>query len=169
MHTIRRLNVGEAPLYREIRLESLKESPEAFATTYESALKRDDSSWIEQADASAHGDDRATFVVLTDRPIGLAAVYRDPHQPLQGELVQVWIASAYRGTSVATELMDHLFEWASRHTFRTIRAKVTEGNLRARRFYEKYGFQPIASEGDGTLLTKKVEQGGAACPATPGG
>jgi RimJ/RimL family protein N-acetyltransferase len=164
MHTIRRLKLGEAASYREIRLESLRESPAAFTTTYESALKRDSNSWISQADASAQGSDRATFIVFINRPIGLVALYRDTENPHQGELIQMWISPDHRGSSVATDLMNHVFEWASRHDFHTIRAEVTEGNLRAFRFYEKYGFERVDSDRSDIILTKKVEQGAAANP-----
>ena len=156
MHSIRRLTVGEATLYREIRLRALKESPEAFTTTYESAFNRDPESWAAQADGSAEGSDRATFVALADGPIGLAALYRDPDYPFRGELIQVWVSADHRGSSVAAELLDHIFEWASHHDFRLVRAQVTPGNSRALRFYKKYGFEQIGSDGDITILTREV-------------
>lgn len=143
-------------LYRAIRLEALKESPEAFASTYESALERDDASWVAQADASAQGDDRATFVVVADRPVGVAALYRSAGHPDLGELIQMWISPDHRGGAVAAGLLDSVFKWASTRGFRTIRAEVTEGNWRAFRFYEKHGFKPVDPAGGGTILTKEV-------------
>jgi RimJ/RimL family protein N-acetyltransferase len=158
MIAIRRLNRGEAAVYRGVRLEALRDAPEAFSTSYESALKRDDESWISQADSSAHGNDRATFIVFDDQPIGLAALYRDPDIPLSGELLQMWIAPSHRGGNVAIDLMDHLFKWAGHHGFQSIRAQVTRGNSRALRFYEKYGFRPISSVNENLLLAKPVVQ-----------
>ena len=157
MHTIRRLNVGEAAVYRSLRLEALQDSPEAFSTTYESALERDHDSWVVQADSSALGSDRATFVVFDDRPIGLAALYRDSGASPVGELLQMWIAPSHRGGAVAADLLDHLFRWAANHSFTSIRAEVTQGNLRALRFYGKYGFQPLSSEAGAIQLTKPVD------------
>ena len=162
MHTIRRLTLGEGVLYRSLRLEALKDSPEAFATRYESALQRDDESWALQADSSAEGNDRATFIVFDGRPIGLAAIYRDAGNPSIGELLQMWIAPSYRGTAVATDLLDHLFCWATRHSFSSIRAEVTQGNVRALRCYEKYGFRPLSPDTMNSLLTKPVEPEGGA-------
>jgi ribosomal protein S18 acetylase RimI-like enzyme len=166
MNTIRRLNVGEAQIYRDIRLESLRESPFAFATSYESALSRDIDSWEAQADASAVGPDRAIFIAFSDSPVGLVGLYRDQNDNSCGELLQMWVSLCHRGSSLAGDLMDHVFDWASQHEYRFIRAEVTENNLRALRFYEKYGFQTVASEGIGTTLTKEVEQeGGGSSPA----
>lgn len=168
MHTIRRLRPGESAIYRSLRLEALKESPEAFATTYDSALIRDEESWIAQADASAQGDDRATFLVWDAAPVGLAAIYRDAARPSVGELLQMWIAPSHRGGSTAANLLDHLFRWASARSFESIRAEITPGNLRALRFYEKYGFQPIDSGSGTTLLSKPVEQADAGSRCSTG-
>ena len=77
MITIRRLNAGEGMLYREARLASLKESPEACSSNYAAAISRSEQSWHEQADSSATGTDRATFIAMGDTPVGLAALYRD--------------------------------------------------------------------------------------------
>lgn len=166
MHTIRRVNVGEAAIYRSLRLEALRDSPEAFATTHDSALDRDEASWIAQSDSAAQGDERAIFLVLNDYPIGLAALYRDTDDPSIGELVQMWIAPSYRGGSTAIDLLDHVFQWASERAFTSVRAEVNLGNLRALRFYEKCGFQQNPSC-NGTQLTKPVERAGGSNPPKP--
>jgi ribosomal protein S18 acetylase RimI-like enzyme len=160
---VRRLMKGEAGLYRAVRLESLKESPEAFATTYESALARDADSWRAQADGSAEGRDRATFVAITGRPVGVGALYRDQDGSAAGELIQVWVAPECRGGPVAAELLEAIFEWAAANGFETIRAEVTAGNARALRFYEKHGFlraeEPAAAGESAHRLVKRVGPG----------
>ncbi len=141
MTTIRRLAKGEWPLYRQVRLAALKDAPEAFSTTYESASQRSPESWAAQADAAAEGSDRFTFLVLKkDEPVGLASLYRDADGSGQGEMIQVWIAPALRGGRLAGELLDFIFRTAQNHGFGRIRAEVFMANERARRFYEKHGF-----------------------------
>ena len=163
-YTVRRLNVGEADLYRSVRLESLRESPEAFSSTYESALSRTEDSWQAQADGSASGRDRATFLVLAGQPIGLGALYRDQDRPNEGELIQVWVSPEARGGKVAADLMNAIFDWAASNGFETIRAEVTRNNSRALRFYEKCGFAregPDSVSGEPSrILTKRVESDG---------
>ena len=159
--SIRRLKVGEADLYRAVRLESLREAPEAFATSYEAALARDAESWVAQADGSASGRDRATFVVIGDEgPGGLGAIYRDEEGSDEGEPIQVWVAPELRGAGVATDLMDALFDWAAANRFGVIRAGVTRENGRALRFYQRYGFArgdcDGGEEGACLLLRKRV-------------
>lgn len=142
MITVRRIKFGESRLYREIRLASLKESPAAFASTYEAASERGDSSWREQSDGSAHGADRATFLALADqKPVGIAALYRDDLKRENGEVIQVWIEPAYRGGEVAKELLQAVFSWAQENEFRALSAWVNVENERAIRYYQRNGFQ----------------------------
>ncbi len=163
MRTTRRLNPGEGPLYRAVRLEALRESPEAFSSRYEDAVARSDQSWADQADSSATGSDRAAFITFENQPVGLAALYRDGNAPDVGELIQMWIAPDVRGGSVATDLLLEVFQWAGSNRFALVKAEVMKGNARALRFYEKFGFS-LADENhtaSSVMLTKIVEQTGS--------
>lgn len=141
MISIRRIQTGEADLYKQMRLTSLRDAPYAFSSPYDSALRRSDESWREQADRSAQRSDRATFFAFSeDIPVGIAALYRLEDQVDTGEVLQVWVSPEYRGTSVAGDLMDFIFKWAGENNFRRIIAGVTKGNARALAFYTKFGF-----------------------------
>ena len=118
----RRLNPGEGRLYRAVRLEALRESPGAFLSRYEDAVGRSDESWAEQADGGAAGSDRATFVSLGERPVGVVSLYRDADEPEVGELLMAVLG------------------WAGSHGFALVKAEVMGSNGRALRFYEKFGF-----------------------------
>lgn len=162
MITIRRLRTGEGALFKRIRLAALKDSPSAFLSTYEAALTRSDESWCAQADSTAQGSERATFIACSaNEPIGITAIYRDNERVAVGELLQVWIAPEYRGTGVARDLMSAVFWWAGENNFREIIATVASGNASAQRFYEKSGFTLAACfshDGpDDPVLTKKLE------------
>jgi GNAT superfamily N-acetyltransferase len=141
MTIIRRIRIGEADLFKRVRLSSLQDAPYAFSSTYDAALRRSDESWQEQADLSARGSDRATFFAFSDDvPIGIAALYRFPAYKETGELVQMWIAPEHRGKNIAWDLLDAVFKWAGENCFRKVIAKITQGNDRAYKFYCKYGF-----------------------------
>jgi RimJ/RimL family protein N-acetyltransferase len=141
MTAVRRIQKGEGDLFKRMRLASLRESPSAFASTYESALNRSYESWSEQADSTAEGSDRATFIAFSGGlPIGIAALYRDQERMDTGEVLQVWVAPEFRSKGVALDLMDAVFQWAGENGFRRIIATITKGNTRALRFYRKYGF-----------------------------
>jgi ribosomal protein S18 acetylase RimI-like enzyme len=161
MISVRRIRIGEGELYKQVRLMSLREAPYAFSSTYESALQRSSKSWSEQADATAQGSDRSTFIAFSnDSPIGIAALYRHSEGTEVGEVLQVWVAPEYRNAGVASKLMDAIFQWAGENGFRTIIANVTKKNTKALEFYRKYGFNLAddASLGDSDdfVLMKKV-------------
>lgn len=161
MIIIRRLHPGEGQLYRAIRLEALRESPQAFASRLEDALARSDQSWADQADSSAIGSDRATFLAIKDHPVGMAALYRDEYDSGSGELIQMWVAPEFRGESVASALLLEMFQWAASNRFSRVKAEVMGNNARAIRFYEKSGFTVSADAAAHpparVVLTKAVQ------------
>jgi ribosomal protein S18 acetylase RimI-like enzyme len=161
MILVRRIQIGEGDLLKRIRLTSLRESPAAFVSTYESALNRTSESWSQQADSTAQGSDRATFIAFSgDSPIGIAALYRDKGTIDMGEVFQVWVSPEYRSKGVAADIMDTVFRWAGENGFRAIRATISKGNERALRFYRKYGFNVLdgaSLEGPDPVLIKEVE------------
>ena len=162
MTTIRRLQVGEVDLFKQVRLMALQEAPYAFPATYDSAVQRSAESWREQAERSAQGPDRATFIVFSDGlPVGMAALYRDEDKVDVGELLQVWVSPEYRGTKVVWNLLDEIFKWASENRFHRIIAGVTKGNARALKFYTNYGFSIThglnTTDAGGVYLAKEVK------------
>ena len=142
MLTVRRIGLDEGTLYREMRLSSLADSPDAFSTTLESATDRSLESWSEQADGAATGKDRAIFLAFCDdQPVGIAALYGDAEDEALGEVVQLWVTSTHRGGRVAGELLDALVSWARDARFESLSAWVNGENRRAARFFGKHGFE----------------------------
>ena len=159
MITIRRILPGEADLFKQMRLRSLQEAPYAFPATYEAALQRSLESWREQAERTAMGADRATFIAFSeDTPVGIAALYRREEDLEAGELLQVWVSPEYRGTRLAWDLMDVIFQWAGENHFHSVIAGVTKANARAVRFYTRYGFSMLEETPTGCYLVKEVQR-----------
>jgi GNAT superfamily N-acetyltransferase len=147
MVTIRRIRTGEADIYKQIRLASLRDAPYAYSSTLDSALRRSAGSWREQADGAAAGPDRAIFLAFDgDSPVGIAALYRLPSPDGAGEVIQVWVESGHRRRRVGWKLMDAVFAWARGNGFRTVAANIIAGNERAIRFYLAYGFSSAGHE-----------------------
>jgi RimJ/RimL family protein N-acetyltransferase len=157
MITIRRIRTGEANLFKQIRLMSLKDAPYAFSSTYASAIERSAESWREHAESTAFGSKRATFIAFSEEaPVGMAALYRLEDRSDTGELLQVWVSSKFRGTRVIWDLMDAIFQWAAENNFREVITGVMKANTRALRFYTKYGFSVRKESSEGVFLVKEV-------------
>ena len=162
MITVRRIQVGEIELYRQIRLASLQDAPYAFETSYDTAVQRSAEIWRERAEGGVKGTDGATFFAFSQElPIGIAALFRIKGQTDVGELMQVWVSPDYRGTNVAGDLMNAIFKWAEENNFRRIIAGVTNANARALKFYTRYGFsimdESAQRDSDSVYLVKEVE------------
>jgi ribosomal protein S18 acetylase RimI-like enzyme len=174
LRAVRRIRTGESELFKQMRLASLRESPFAFGSTYESAVQRRPESWAEQADGTARGSDRSTFIAFCgEAPTGIAALYRIGEGSDVGELLQVWVSPEHRSQGVAVDLMDAVFQWAGENGFRTVVACVRQENARALRFYQEYGFAPANSASGGgpddlVVLAKGVADAQAAGVAAPG-
>lgn len=167
MLIVRRINHGEANMYRSVRLRALRDAPDAFTTTYAEALAREPETWREQSDRAATDTHRAIFLALwSGEPVGLAALYSHPELNNTGELLQVWVAAAHRGDGTASTLLDTLLHWGVREAgFRLVLAEVKISNLRALGFYHKYGFVTAeghsASDPEEIVLAWRPSEGGS--------
>jgi len=141
MIACRRACKNDVALFREVRLKALRDSPEAFGSTYESALQRDQGSWEEQLWSTTTGGNRNTqFAFEEDQCVGIAALYREPGAA-SGDILMMWIDPGYRGSSAASLLVDELISWAKESGISAVFLDVTDSNSRAIRFYENQGFE----------------------------
>lgn len=173
MIVCRRATKNDVALFREVRLKALQDSPDAFGSTYESAVQRDQQSWEDQLSSTASGVDRNTqFAFDDDHCIGIAALYREPSAS-SGDIIMMWIDPAYRGTSAASSLVNNLLNWARESGFADVSLDVTDSNARAIQFYKNQGFHDTGAKADidrdrnltGIRMTQKLGfQGGAGNP-----
>ncbi len=57
------------------------------------------------------------------------------------ELKRIYVLKDLHGKGIAQKLMDFFLEFAAEHTYEVVWLGVWEHNLRAQKFYEKYGFK----------------------------
>jgi len=140
MITCRRATNDDVALFKQVRLKALRESPDAYGSTYDAALMREQSSWEEQLFSTTSGAHRNTQLAFDgDDCIGIAALYREP-LALSGDIIMMWVDPAHRGSRVASSLVANLICWARECGFDSIALNVTDTNSRAIRFYENQGF-----------------------------
>jgi len=148
MISVRRITGEDISIFRDVRLRALKDSPDAFGATYESAMKRTEDSWREQVLQSANGSLRNTVFAFDGRHcIGIASLYREKDAK-EGEILQMWVAPEFRGTGTASKLVSELLQWADAAGIQAVGLTVTTANNRARKFYEKCGFRTTGEEID---------------------
>lgn len=120
---------------RDLRLEMLADTPLAFIETLETAQGHPEQEWrMRGARNSLVAVDDAT-----GRWVGSAGVVMSEGSPL---LVGVYVSPSHRGRElgVLTTLVARVEEWA-RVRGGTLALHVHEDNPRARRAYERLGFE----------------------------
>ena len=146
MTEVRRLRPADWELLRDVRLRALADAPSAFASTLarEEAFVEED--WRRRLE---HG---YCFLVWADgMPVGCVAGFAEDELLGEHHLVGMWVEPARRGTTAATQLVEAVCRQASADGAVAVRLWVVDGNVRARRFYERLGFtstglrQPLPS------------------------
>jgi diamine N-acetyltransferase len=57
------------------------------------------------------------------------------------ELKRIYVLKEYHGQGIAQALMEFLIDWCKKENYQAIYLGVWEHNIRAQKFYAKYGFQ----------------------------
>ncbi|MBR0895897.1 GNAT family N-acetyltransferase [Bradyrhizobium tropiciagri] len=134
---IRRLLPADAALYRDIRLEALRVSPEAFGSAYETESAYPVEWFSDRLARGAvilgafRGDEIAGIV-------GFVAA-QGPKQRHKGELVSMYVRPAARRAGVGRRLIDAALELAA-ETVELVLIAVVKGNEQAHRLYRSAGF-----------------------------
>ena len=150
---LRTLTPEDASVFQELRLQSLREAPTAFASSYE-----------EECDtplatvASRLGDDAngAVFGAFNESTlVGITGVRREEHNKLAHKafIWDVYVAPTFRGLGVGRELVSQALDYA----FSTLGVRqgtlgVNKSNLSAIALYETLGFKTFGVEEDFLLV-----------------
>jgi RimJ/RimL family protein N-acetyltransferase len=162
---IRRLEPGDAALYREIRLEALQRDPEAFGSTFERENVQP-LSWFEAAISRA--DIFGGF--LDGRLMGVAgfAAQEGTKHAHKGLLWAMYVRSAARKSGLGKILVAAVLDHA-RGRVEMVQLAVVSENEAALRLYEavgfvEYGYEKRALKQDGryfdeVLMVKFLDEG----------
>jgi RimJ/RimL family protein N-acetyltransferase len=133
---IRLLAPADAAAYRAIRLSGLKDTPEAFGSTFDAEAAKPLAWFFDRLTASN------VFGALREREIlGVAgfAVRDGAKEAHKGLLWGMYVRPEARGTGVARRLVETVIDFA-RPRVELIQLSVVVGNERARRLYARIGF-----------------------------
>ncbi|QOZ33743.1 GNAT family N-acetyltransferase [Bradyrhizobium sp. CCBAU 53421] len=134
---IRRLLPADAALYRDIRLEALRLSPEAFGSAYETESIHPVGWFAERLERGAailgafQGSELAGIVGFV-REVG-------PKRQHKGALVGMYVRQAARRAGVGRLLVDAALELAAQ-SVELVQLVVVKGNEPACRLYRRAGF-----------------------------
>ncbi len=131
---------------RNMRLAALRDSPEAFLSTYQQEIDYDADRW------------RAEFVrgnwyigIRASRPVSLLGVTHEPGMPIECYLEYLWVPPERRRSGIAHWMLIAILARLRAAAVRTASVWVLDGNEAARHLYERIGFvssnhrQPLAA------------------------
>lgn len=140
--SIRTLEASEWLKYREIRLRSLADAPEAFCSNFASEEALSPAVWTARLYAAAASRaDHPLVAELDGSIVGLLWAKADPVHASIVNVFQVWTAPESRGHGVAAALLDKAIAWARSRNADALQLSVTCGDTSAVRLYVRAGFE----------------------------
>jgi RimJ/RimL family protein N-acetyltransferase len=134
MITLELVGANDWERWRDMRLNALRESPEAFCSSL--------SDWEHQSEETWRGR-------LTDVPVNFIAVLDGKDAGMvsvdlpvdETELIGMWVAPFARGQGVGDELVNAVVDWSLIQKRSRLTLRVLLGNDRAATLYERHGFK----------------------------
>jgi ribosomal protein S18 acetylase RimI-like enzyme len=128
--------------WKELRLEALKNVPEAYGSSFE-----EESSWSDQEFQNCIARNNIFGAFDNEQLIGSVAFYnlgliKTKHK---GMIWGVYVKSEYRGRSIADQLMESVIAYAKSRILQLHLCCVTK-NQAAISFYQKHGFKIYGTE-----------------------
>ncbi|MFM2399555.1 MAG: hypothetical protein RL341_1712 [Pseudomonadota bacterium] len=160
---VRPFLAAEWRLYRELRLRSLADSPDAFGSTLALEQGRADEHWAQRLAGGCDGAawNLAVLAQVDGQGAGLAWGRIEPERPDAANLYQMWVAPQARGMGAGGKLLDAVITWAALRRVRTLYLGVTCGETPAQRMYARAGFRAVGSpellRADSTLLAQNMQ------------
>jgi predicted GNAT family acetyltransferase len=125
MPEVLRLGPDDWELFREIRLRSLADSPDAFGSTLEREQAFTEADWRQRVSGPV-------YVVLDPGPVSVGGIFE--HDEV-GQVWGMWTDPAHRGRGHAHRILDAVTPLHDR-----VQLHVNLANPTARSVYERYGF-----------------------------
>ncbi len=145
---VREVAAADWQVLRGIRLEALREAPEAFGSTFAREAGFGEADWQRRI---SRGGNFLGYLpdASASEPVGLIGGYQE--EPEAVELVSMYVRPMARGRGVGEALIATVVDWAAARHAASVHLWVTETNKPARLLYERCGFaltgerQPLPS------------------------
>ena len=139
MVLVREAVTADWEAWRNIRLQALRDAPDAFASTYAEQVKLGEAHWRQRV---AGGGTFLAWIpeVSACEPAGMAGGYQAA--PGTVELISMFVRPQARGRGAGEALIDAVIGWARERDAISVHLWVTETNKHARLLYERCGFSP---------------------------
>jgi GNAT superfamily N-acetyltransferase len=143
--TIRAIGAEEWPLWRDLRLRALADSPDAFRPTLAEESAQPDEWWAEIIGTTAAHPRGELWIAWVDGEAVGMLFGRVDREYMVLEIGAMWVAPAARRAGVGSGLIQACVEWGRVCGASTATLWATEVNREAVAFYERHGFRSTES------------------------
>lgn len=132
---VRPCEIVDAAALCAIRLEALRDTPQAYGSTYDQAVTWSHHQWVRAA------AERNYYLAERDGVVvGMVSGGPNESHPGTHWMYGMYVSPDVRGSGIAQLLVDEVSEWARGEGASALFLHVTASLTRARSFYEKAGF-----------------------------
>lgn len=104
---VREFLPDEWAIYKELRLRSLDDSPDAFGKTLAEEQKYSDEEWSSRLLSGVHSDKDLPLIAEVDgQPVGLAWGRIEEDKPDTANLYQMWVATNHRSKGIGGLILE---------------------------------------------------------------
>jgi len=145
---IRRLEISDAPVYRELRLRGLRDHPDAFTSSFEEESLRSPADTEKRLAATSDTVMWGAFVEGT--LAGVVGMTRETRlkNRHKATLVAMYVAPEYGGQGLGLALVQTVIQAAKTAEVELLILTVTDTNRQAAALYTRAGFASFGVEPD---------------------
>ncbi len=163
MVVVRAATLEDWRVLRDIRLDALRDAPDAFLSTYAEHAASAEADWRRMISREA-----TFFAYLPEvngtEPQGLVGGFQG--KPGTVELVSLWVRPKARGLGVGEALVAAVIDWAEARNATSVHLWLMERNRRAWVLYQRCGFSPTG-ERQPLPSNPSLTEVGMTCPLQP--
>ena len=120
----------------------LRDDADFFSTRYEDMVREPDRAWRDWVADAAIGEQKALFVAdESGEWLGVVGAFARV-DPLEVQLISMWVDPTARGRGVARDLIRAVAEWTAGRGSNRVVLFVQEANKPAQHLYRQAGFRP---------------------------
>jgi ribosomal protein S18 acetylase RimI-like enzyme len=151
--SIRPVRMSDVEGFRAMRLEAVRDYPLAFTADLAETQGRPLEWWQDLVSRNT-GDGAASVIMVADAGdgsgelAGMTGLFSPP-QPKLAHTATIWgvyVRPPFRGQGIGEQLLRACVDWARAKNFAAVKLSVVEGNVTARRCYERVGFAAYGNE-----------------------
>lgn len=128
--------------FRNLRLEALKDSPQAFVDKYQTEFELADNVWQDRLIESTNKNNQLVFAELNNKLVGMAAAVQnsDDVKNKSVTICRFYINNIARGSSTSDKLLKHLLYTLKNNYIKSAHLFVSDTQTSAINLYKRNGF-----------------------------